>query len=48
METKMCLHAGAKLVSEDSIYDLPPSKNETHTHIPIEHSWLLDSVLKAR
>ena len=44
METKMCLHAGAKLVSEDTIYDLPPSNNETHTHIPIEHSWLLDRV----
>jgi hypothetical protein len=44
METKMCLHAGAKLVSEDSIYDLPPSENETTTHIPIEHSWLLDRV----
>jgi len=44
METKMCLHAGAELVGEDAIYDLPPSENETHTHIPIEHSWLLDRV----
>jgi hypothetical protein len=44
METKMCLHAGAELVGEDAIYDLPPSDNETTTHIPIEHSWLLDRV----
>ena len=44
METKMCLHAGAELVSEREIYALPPSKNETHTHVPIEHSWLLERV----
>lgn len=44
METKMCLHAGAKLVGEREIYALPPSENETHTHVPIEHSWLLERV----
>ena len=44
LKNKLCLHSGAKLISEKELYELPLTKEETETHIPIQHSWLVEQV----